>query len=188
MDPAFLLSTPVVLWCGWPFFRTRSALDRDAQPQHVYPHFAGYGRGIRLQCIRPVLPRLAAGKPQARGGGAAVIFEAASFIIVLVLLGQVLELRARAGTGEAIRALLGLAPKLAHRVSDGHEEDVALGVVRAGDVLRVKPGEKIPVDGVVLEGRSPGRRVDAHGRADSGGEDQRRQVGRRDFRMETGVC
>ena len=83
-----------------------------------------------------------------------VYFEAASFIIVLVLLGQVLELRARAGTGEAIRALLGLAPKLAHRVSDGSEEDVALDVVRAGDVLRVKPGEKIPVDGVVLEGRS----------------------------------
>ncbi|MGA9576739.1 MAG: copper-translocating P-type ATPase, partial [Terrimicrobiaceae bacterium] len=81
-------------------------------------------------------------------------FEAASFIIVLVLLGQVLELRARAGTGEAIRALLGLTPKLAHRVSDGGEEDVALDVVRAGDVLRVKPGEKIPVDGVVLEGRS----------------------------------
>jgi len=88
------------------------------------------------------------------GGAVPVYFEAASFIIVLVLLGQVLELRARAGTGEAIRALLGLAPKLAHRVRDGREEDVTLDVVRAGELLRVKPGEKIPVDGVVLEGRS----------------------------------
>ena len=83
-----------------------------------------------------------------------VYFEAASFIIVLVLLGQVLELRARAGTGEAIRALLGLAPKLAHRVENGSEKDVALDMVLVGDVLRVKPGEKIPVDGIVLEGRS----------------------------------
>ena len=83
-----------------------------------------------------------------------VYFEAASFVIVLVLLGQVLELRARAGTGEAIRALLGLAPNIAHRVRDGKEEDVALELVRSGDVLRVKPGEKIPVDGVVIEGRS----------------------------------
>ncbi len=87
-------------------------------------------------------------------GAVPVYFEAASFIIVLVLLGQVLELRARAGTGEAIRALLGLAPKLAHRVENGSERDVALDVVRVGDVLRVKPGEKIPVDGIVLEGRS----------------------------------
>jgi P-type Cu+ transporter len=88
------------------------------------------------------------------GGAVPVYFEAASFIIVLVLLGQVLELRARAGTGEAIRALLGLAPKLAHRVIDGREEDVALEEVRVADVLRVKPGEKIPVDGLVIEGRS----------------------------------
>ena len=83
-----------------------------------------------------------------------VYFEAASFIIVLVLLGQVLELRARAGTGEAIRALLGLAPKVAHRVRDGNRRGCRPRSGSAGDVLRVKPGEKIPVDGVVLEGRS----------------------------------
>ncbi|HRJ71718.1 MAG TPA: copper-translocating P-type ATPase, partial [Terrimicrobiaceae bacterium] len=88
------------------------------------------------------------------GGVPAVYFEAAAVIIVLVLLGQILELRAREGTGEAIRMLLGLAPKTAHRVTGSGEEDVPLDAVRPGDVLRVKPGEKIAVDGSVLEGRS----------------------------------
>ena len=149
----FLLSTPVVLWCGWPFFErgARSIATRNLNmftlislgtgAAYVFSVFALFFPGLLPESLN-------------HGGAVPVYFEAASFIIVLVLLGQVLELRARAGTGEAIRALLGLAPKLAHRVSDGSEEDVALDVVRAGDVLRVKPGEKIPVDGVVLEGRS----------------------------------
>jgi Cu+-exporting ATPase len=150
----FLLSTPVVLWCGWPFFErgARSIATRNLNM------FTLISLGTGAAYVFSVFALLFSGLlPESliHGGAVPVYFEAASFIIVLVLLGQVLELRARAGTGEAIRALLGLAPKLAHRVSDGNkEEDVALDVVRAGDVLRVKPGEKIPVDGVVLEGRS----------------------------------
>ncbi|HET9524449.1 MAG TPA: copper-translocating P-type ATPase [Terrimicrobiaceae bacterium] len=149
----FLLSTPIVLWCGWPFFErgARSIATRNLNM------FTLISLGAGAAYIFSVFALLFSGWLPAslkHGGTVPVYFEAASFIIVLVLLGQVLELRARAGTGEAIRALLGLAPKLAHRVSDGSEEDVALDVVRAGDVLRVKPGEKIPVDGVVLEGRS----------------------------------
>ena len=149
----FLLSTPVVLWCGWPFFErgARSIVTRNLNMFTLIS--LGTGAAYAFSVFALLLPGLL---PQSltHGGAVPVYFEAASFIIVLVLLGQVLELRARAGTGEAIRALLGLAPKLAHRVSDGSEEDVALDVVLAGDVLRVKPGEKIPVDGVVLEGRS----------------------------------
>jgi Cu+-exporting ATPase len=150
----FLLSTPVVLWCGWPFFErgARSIATRNLNM------FTLISLGTGAAYVFSVFALLFSGllpESLTHGGAVPVYFEAASFIIVLVLLGQVLELRARAGTGEAIRALLGLAPKLAHRVSDGNkEEDVALDVVRAGDVLRVKPGEKIPVDGVVLEGRS----------------------------------
>jgi Cu+-exporting ATPase len=150
----FLLSTPVVLWCGWPFFErgARSIATRNLNM------FTLISLGTGAAYVFSVFALLFSGllpESLTHGGAVPVYFEAASFIIVLVLLGQVLELRARAGTGEAIRALLGLAPKLAHRVSDGNkEEDVALDVVRTDDVLRVKPGEKIPVDGVVLEGRS----------------------------------
>ncbi|MGA7880250.1 MAG: copper-translocating P-type ATPase [Terrimicrobiaceae bacterium] len=149
----FLLSTPIVLWCGWPFFE-RGARSIATRHLNMFTLISlGTGAAYAFSVFALLLPGLL---PQSltHGGAVPVYFEAASFIIVLVLLGQVLELRARAGTGEAIRALLGLTPKLAHRVSDGSEEDVALDVVRAGDVLRVKPGEKIPVDGAVLEGRS----------------------------------
>ena len=149
----FVLSTPVVLWCGWPFFErgARSLVTRNLNMFTLIALGTGaaYAFSVFALLFSGLLPQ-----SLTHGGAVPVYFEAASFIIVLVLLGQVLELRARAGTGEAIRALLGLAPKLAHRVRDGKEEDVALEVVRAGDVLRVKPGEKIPVDGVVLEGRS----------------------------------
>ena len=149
----FVFSTPVVLWCGWPFFErgARSLVTRNLNMFTLIALGTGaaYAFSVFALLFSGLLPQ-----SLTHGGAVPVYFEAASFIIVLVLLGQVLELRARAGTGEAIRALLGLAPKLAHRVRDGKEEDVALEVVRAGDVLRVKPGEKIPVDGVVLEGRS----------------------------------
>ncbi len=149
----FIFSTPVVLWCGWPFFEraARSLVTRNLNMFTLIALGTGaaYAFSVFALLFSGLLPQ-----SLTHGGAVPVYFEAASFITVLVLLGQVLELRARAGTGEAIRALLGLAPKLAHRVHDGKEEDVALEVVRAGDVLRVKPGEKIPVDGVVLEGRS----------------------------------
>ena len=149
----FVLSTPVVLWCGWPFFErgARSLVTRNLNMFTLIALGTGaaYAFSVFALLFSGLLPH-----SLTHGGAVPVYFEAASFIIVLVLLGQVLELRARAGTGEAIRALLGLAPKLAHRVRDGREEDVTLDLVRAGDMLRVKPGEKIPVDGVVLEGRS----------------------------------
>ena len=149
----FIFSTPVVLWCGRPFFErgVRSLVTRNLNMFTLIALGTGaaYAFSVFALLFSGLLPQ-----SLTHGGAVPVYFEAASFIIVLVLLGQVLELRARAGTGEAIRALLGLAPKIAHRVRDGKEEDVALELVRAGDVLRVKPGEKIPVDGVVLEGRS----------------------------------
>jgi len=149
----FVLSTPVVLWCGWPFFErgARSIATRNLNMFTLIALGTGaaYAFSVFALFFFGLLPH-----SLTHDGAVPVYFEAASFIVVLVLLGQVLELRARAGTGEAIRALLGLAPKVAHRVQDGREEDVALELVRAGDTLRVKPGEKIPVDGVVLEGRS----------------------------------
>ncbi len=149
----FVFSTPVVLWCGWPFFE-RGARSLATRNLNMFTLIAlGSGAAYVFSVIALLFPGLL---PQSlmHAGAVPVYFEAASFITVLVLLGQVLELRARAGTGEAIRALLGLAPKVAHRVRDGIEEDAPLEVVRPGDVLRVKPGEKIPVDGVVVEGRS----------------------------------
>lgn len=150
----FLLSTPVVLWAGWPFFvrGVRSIITRHLNM------FTLIALGTGMAFLFSVVVLFAPGVlPHSfrHDDGLPIYFEAAAVITVLVLLGQVLELRARAGTGAAIRALLGLAPKIAHRVRDGVEEDVPLDAVGAGDVLRVKPGEKIPVDGIVLEGRSP---------------------------------
>lgn len=150
----FLLSIPVVLWAGWPFFvrGVQSVINRHLNMftlialgtgmAFLFSVFVLFDPGVLPHSFR-------------HDGGLPIYFEAAAVITVLVLLGQVLELRARAGTGAAIRALLGLAPKIAHRVRDGVDEDLSLDAVGAGDVLRVKPGEKIPVDGVVLEGRSP---------------------------------
>lgn len=150
----FLLSTPVVLWAGWPFFvrGVRSIITRHLNM------FTLIALGTGMAFIFSVVVLFAPGVlPHSfrHDDGLPIYFEAAAVITVLVLLGQVLELRARAGTGAAIRALLGLAPKTAHRVRDGVEEDVSLDAIGTGDVLRVKPGEKIPVDGSVLEGRSP---------------------------------
>ena len=151
----FAFSTPVVLWAGWPFFVRggQSLLTHNLNMftliamgtgvAYVYSLFATFAPGIFPDAFR------------GHGGSPAVYFEAASVITVLVLMGQVLELRARAATSGAIRALLDLAPKTARRVKeDGSDEDVSLDSVQAGDRLRVRPGDKVPVDGVVLEGRS----------------------------------
>lgn len=149
----FLLSIPVVLWCGWPFFERgiRSIITRNLNMFTLIALGTGsaFGFSVFALLFSGFLPHALT-----HAGAPPVYFEAASFIIVLVLLGQVLELGARAKTGEAIRALLGLAPKIAHRVRDEADQDVPLEEVMTGDILRAKPGEKIPVDGVVVEGRS----------------------------------
>jgi Cu+-exporting ATPase len=147
------LATPVVLWAGWPFFQRgwASLVNRSANM------FTLISVGIGVAYVYSVVATLAPGILPAsfRGpeGVAHVYFEAAAAITALVLLGQVLELRARSQTSSAIRALLDLSPKMARRLRpDGAEEDIALDQVRPGDRLRVRPGEKVPVDGVVLEG------------------------------------
>ena len=150
----FILSTPVVLWAGWPFFERggRSLVTRHLNMFTLISMgtAASYGYSvvaILLPSIFPASFRM--------NGVVAVYFEAAAVITVLVLLGQVFELKARASTGSAIKALLGLAPKTARLVKDdGNEVDVPLDQVQVGDRLRVRPGEKVPVDGIVLEGRS----------------------------------
>ena len=151
----FALAAPVVLWCGWPFF----VRAWDSLRFRSLNMFTLIGMGIAVAFGYSVVAVLAPGifPPALRGmhGQPDVYFEVAAGITVLVLLGQVLELRARGQTSSAIRALLDLAPKTARRIRpDGSEEDVALDQVQVGDRLRVRPGEKVPVDGVVLEGES----------------------------------
>ncbi len=151
----FALATPVVLWCGWPFFVRgwKSVVNRSL---NMFTLIAlGTGAAFLYSVIATVLPQLFPLSFHAEGGKIALYFEPAVVIIALVLLGQVMELRARSQTGSAIRALLGLAPKTARRLNDqGGEADVPLEQVQVGDRLRVRPGEKIPVDGIVLEGHS----------------------------------
>ncbi len=149
------LATPVVLWGGWPFFvRAWQSLV------HRSPNmFTLIGLGVSVavldSLVATLFPGLFPASFRDAQGLVAVYFEAAAAIVTLVLLGQVLELRARSRTGSAIRALLGLAPKQARRVTaDGREEDVPLDQVKVGDLLRVRPGEKVPVDGIVTEGTS----------------------------------
>jgi Cu+-exporting ATPase len=148
------LATPTVLWAGWPFFvrGVQSLVSRSLNM------FTLIGLGVGVAYFYSLVAQLFPGvfPPSFRGesGEVAVYFEAAAFIVTLVLLGQVLELKARSQTSAAIKALLGLAPKTARRIrEDGREEDIALDLVRVGDRLRVRPGEKVPVDGVVLEGK-----------------------------------
>ncbi|HEX6102127.1 MAG TPA: YHS domain-containing protein, partial [Alphaproteobacteria bacterium] len=150
-----LFATPVVLWAGWPFFERawRSIVTRNLNM------FTLIAMGTGVAWVHGVVATAAPGIfPTAfRGpdGSVAVYFEAAAVITVLVLLGQVLELRARETTSGAIRALLDLAPKTARRIApDGREEEVPLEAVEVGERLRVRPGEKVPVDAVVREGRS----------------------------------
>jgi len=149
----FVLATPVVLWGGWPFFVRgwQSVVNRSLNM------FTLIGLGVSVayvySTIAALLPGIFPYSFRDSAGNVAVYFEAAAVIVTLVLLGQVLELRARSQTGAAIKALLGLAPKTARRVNaDGGEEDVPLDQVEVGDSLRVRPGEKVPVDGAVLEG------------------------------------
>jgi Cu+-exporting ATPase len=149
------LATPVVLWAGWPFFGCawQSLLHRSLNMFTLI----GLGVGVAYfySLVAKVAPQIFPPSFRGASGEVAVYFEAAAFIVTLVLLGQVLELRARSQTGAAIKALLGLAPKTARRVlDDGSEEDITLDQVRVGDRLRVRPGEKVPVDGVILEGKS----------------------------------
>jgi Cu+-exporting ATPase len=150
-----LLASPVVLWGGLPFFVRfwQSVVNRS--PNMFTLIGLGVGVAYAYSVVATVAPGLFPASFRGEMGQVDVYYEAAAVIVTLVLLGQVLELRARSRTGAAIRALLGLAPKTARRVRpDGTEEDVPLTDVRVGDSLRVRPGEKVPVDGVVLEGRS----------------------------------
>jgi P-type Cu+ transporter len=151
----FVLSTPAVLWGGWPFFKRGWASILNRSPNMFTLIAIGTGTAYFYSVIATLLPRVfPAGFRQERGQ-VAVYFEAAAVITALVLLGQVLELRARSRTSSAIRALLGLAPKTARLLhDDGGEEDVPLDGVQRGDRLRVRPGERVPVDGIVLEGAS----------------------------------
>ena len=150
-----VLATPVVLWAGWPFFERgwQSVVTRRLNMFTLIS--MGTGAAWIYSVVATVAPGLFPVTFRAEEGSVAVYFEAAAVITVLVLLGQVLELRAREQTGGAIRALLDLAPKTARRVrADGIDEDVGLDAVVVGDRLRVRPGEKVPVDGLLLEGRS----------------------------------
>ena len=150
------LATPVVLWGGWPFFERGWASVRTRNLNMFTLIALGVGVAYAYSAVAALAPGLfPASFRSPMGGEVPVYFEAAGVIVTLVLLGQVLELRARSATGRAIRALLGLAPKTARIVhDDGREEDVPLDLVSAGAVLRVRPGEKVPVDGTVVEGRS----------------------------------
>jgi Cu+-exporting ATPase len=151
----FILATPVVLWGGWPFF-VRGWQSLVSRNLNMFT-LIGLGTGVAYgySVVATAVPEIFPASFQDAHGEVAIYFEAAAVIVTLVLLGQVMELRARSRTGAAIRALLGLAPKTARRLnSDGTESDVPLEQVQVGDRLRVRPGEKVPVDGIVIEGES----------------------------------
>jgi len=151
----FALSTPVVLWAGWPFFQRGAASVLSGHLNMFTLIALGTGAAYLYSLAATFAPGLFPDGFHSMGGTVAVYYEAAAVITVLVLLGQVLELRARDQTGSAIRALLKLAPKTARRLRDGgQDEEIALDQVLIGDRLRVRPGEAVPVDGTVLEGRS----------------------------------
>ncbi|MDN3562626.1 heavy metal translocating P-type ATPase [Vreelandella neptunia] len=150
-----LLATPVVVWAGWPFFVRgwRSLVHRSL---NMFTLIAiGTGTALLYSLLATLTPGIFPDAFRLADGSVAVYFEAAAVIVVLVLLGQVLELRAREKTSGAIRALLDLAPATARRLDDqGNEEDISLDQVQVGDRLRVRPGDKVPLDGEVMEGRS----------------------------------
>jgi len=147
-----VLATPVVLWGGLPFFRRGWDSLVHRSPNMFTLIATGTGVAYAYSAVATVLPEIFPASFRDAGGHVAVYFEAAAVITVLVQLGQVLELRARGRTGAAIRALLGLAPKTARLLRNGEEKDVPLDRVKPGDRLRVRPGEKVPVDGLVDEG------------------------------------
>jgi Cu+-exporting ATPase len=149
------LATPVVLWCGWPFFE-RAWMSVVHKSPNMFTLIAlGVGAAFAYSVVATVAPGAFPSGFRTASGAVEPYFDSAAVIVVLVLLGQVLELKARSQTGAAIRALLGLAPKTARVLrSGGQEEDVPLAHIMAGDRLRIRPGEKVPVDGVVAEGQS----------------------------------
>jgi Cu+-exporting ATPase len=151
----FLLATPVVLWCGWPFFQRGWTSIRNRSTNMFTLIAMGTGVAYLYSVVATLFPQIFPASFRSMGNRPDVYFEAAAAIITLVLLGQVLELRARSLTSSAIRALLDLSPKTARLMSeDAAERDIPLDQVKPGDRLRVRPGEKIPVDGIVLEGSS----------------------------------
>ncbi len=150
-----ILSTPVVLWAGWPFYvrAVQSVINRSLNM------FTLIGLGVSVAYVYSVIgvlfPEIFPASMRGPDGSVGVYFEASAVIVTLILLGQVMELRARSQTGAAIKALLGLSPKTARKISStGVEEDIPLEHVQVGDLLRIRPGEKIPVDGVVTDGAS----------------------------------
>jgi Cu+-exporting ATPase len=151
----FLLATPVVLWGGWPFFVRGWQSIVNRHPNMFTLIALGTGVAFLYSVVAVLLPGLFPASFRHADGSVDLYFEAAAVIVTLVLMGQVMELRARSRTSQAIRALLGLAPKTARRIAAcGGEKDVPLEEIRVGDKLRVRPGEKIPLDGRVLEGSS----------------------------------
>ncbi len=150
-----MMTAPVVLWAGWPFFARGAQSIINRSPNMWTLIAIGTGAAFLYSVVATLVPNAFPAAFQSMGR-VAVYFEAAAVIISLTLLGQVLELKARSQTSAAIKSLLGLAPKTARRINgDGTEEDIPLNHVHVGDKLRVRPGEKLPVDGVVIDGESP---------------------------------
>lgn len=150
-----VLAAPVVLWCGWPFFERGWASILTWNPNMFTLIAIGTGAAFLYSAAAVIAPQIFPAQFRDAAGRVEIYFEAAAVIIVLVLLGQMLELRARERTGGALRALLDLAPKTAWRLrDDGSDEEITLDQVAAGDRLRVRPGDAVPVDGEVLEGHS----------------------------------
>ncbi|HEX7819646.1 MULTISPECIES: heavy metal translocating P-type ATPase [Sphingomonadaceae] len=151
----FALATPVVIWAGWPFFERGWASVRTRNLNMFTLIAMGTGVAWAYSVVATLAPGIFPAAFRMMDGTVAIYFEAAAVITVLVLLGQVLELRARERTSGAIKALLNLAPKTARRImADGNDEEVAIDLIAVGDRLRVRPGEKVPVDAIVEEGRS----------------------------------
>jgi Cu+-exporting ATPase len=149
------LATPVCLWCAWPFYERFAASLRSGHLNMFTLIGLGVGVSYGYSVIASLLPHVFPASFRDASGNVAVYFEASAAIVTLILVGQVLELRARGRTSAALRALLGLAPKTARRIrGDGQDVDVSLEEVQLGDRLRVRPGERVPVDGVVVEGSS----------------------------------
>jgi len=149
------LATPVVLWCGWPFFVRGWQSIANRSPNMFTLIALGTGAAWLYSVLATAVPSALPPSFRGEGGAPPLYFESAAVIVTLVLLGQVLELRARAQTSGAIRALLKLAPKVAHRVDAAdRESDVELNSVAVADTLRIRPGENVPVDGIVLDGAS----------------------------------
>ncbi|HWD12936.1 heavy metal translocating P-type ATPase [Pseudochrobactrum sp. sp1633] len=151
----FILATPAVLWAALPFFKRGVDSFKNRSPNMWTLIMIGVGAAYLYSVVAILFPDMFPHSFRGHGGSVPVYFEAAAVIVTLVFLGQVLELRARERTGSAIRALLDLAPKTARRIAaDGSEADVPLDEVQAGDKLRIRPGDSVPVDGIVVEGRS----------------------------------